>query len=64
MLPSDQVFLKAVELGCSPAWMRGIFGQAWHCMCEHNEHGMDQQCSMITFRSVGLTEPAQRDSSA
>ena len=63
MLPTDQIFLKAVELGCNPMWARGMFGQGWHCTCERNEHGMDSQCSLITFKSVGITALVRRDSS-
>lgn len=33
--------------GCNPVWYDGIFGFAWHCSCEDNDHGCDSQCSDI-----------------
>lgn len=46
------IFEAAYAAGCKPQWHDGIFGWAWHCSCEDNRHGCDQQCSMITFRSL------------
>jgi len=39
--------VKAVRDGCRPVWADGVFGWAWHCTCEDNRHGCDQQCSKI-----------------
>lgn len=51
---NDPLYQAAVSAGCRPFWHDGIFGFAWHCGC-HPEpvHAYDQQCSMITFKSLG-----------
>lgn len=47
---NDEVFVRAVASGCEPVWARSMFGSmAWHCSCESNRHGLDQQCSLITL---------------
>lgn len=44
---------RAVQLGCNPVWRVSIFErEAWHCTCDNNRHGTDQQCSVITWLSV------------
>ena len=48
----DELYLRAVELGCFPIWRNGITGWAWHCNCLRNKHGIDQQCSIITPLSL------------
>ena len=48
----DNIFIKAVEVGCNPKWYNGIFGWAWHCGCSDFRHACDQQCSMITIESL------------
>ncbi len=48
----DAAYKAAVACGCSPKWYDGIFGWTWHCSCEDNRHGCDQQCSTITTKSA------------
>jgi len=48
----DAIHAAALKAGCHPVWADGIFGWAWHCGCEGNLHGMDQQCSMLRFREL------------
>lgn len=43
---------EAFRLGCKPRWYDGILGWRWHCSCEDNDHGYDQQCSVITEESL------------
>lgn len=38
--------------GCTPLYADGMLGWAWHCTCEDNRHGCDQQCSVITEESA------------
>ncbi len=49
---ANDEFKIATLRGCKPMWCDGIFGFAWHCTCEDNTHGCDQQCSAITLKSV------------
>ena len=48
----ESVYLTAKSIGCQPVWHDGIYGWAWHCGCEGNPHGIDQQCSVITLASL------------
>ena len=48
----EKIYRVAVENGCQPKWHDGIFGEAWHCMCDDNLHCSDQQCSMISEKSA------------
>jgi hypothetical protein len=56
----DEIYKLAVEVGCRPFWYDGMFGPAWHCGCVDNRHACDQQCSMITFRSLRPTVNQRR----
>lgn len=49
---NDMIYRTAIANGCSPKWHDGIFGWAWHCMCEDLAHACDQQCSMIDSKSA------------
>lgn len=52
MAAHDEIFLLALEQGCSPEWYDGILGWSWHCGCPLNLHGCDQQCSALTKASL------------
>ena len=53
--PSVQQYkirLLAESNGCAPIWADGIVGWAYHCGCDENTHGMDQQCSAVNEQSA------------
>lgn len=58
--PKDALYDEAVRVGCKPVWYDGIFGWRWHCGCGDNEHGFDQQCSVLTTESLRETGDHQR----
>ncbi len=43
----EAIFAHATTAGCKPIWADGLLGWAWHCGCEGNQHGVDQQCSVL-----------------
>jgi hypothetical protein len=49
---NDVIFMRAVELGCNPQWLDGLFGWTWHCGCPDLRHACDSQCSMIMAHSL------------
>lgn len=49
---NNDIYLKAVDVGCKPIWSDGIVGKAWHCGCDNLAHALDQQCSVITLASL------------
>lgn len=38
----DELFMRAVELGCLPKWT----GYGWVCMCSHGAHGHSERRSI------------------
>jgi hypothetical protein len=60
----DEIFLRAVQCGCEPVWDEsGLVGAAWYCECERENHGDCTRGAIVTLESLGLTLPAQRESS-
>lgn len=47
-----KIIARAQEVGCIPKWYDGIFGWSWHCGCIDHRHACDQQCSMLTLKSL------------
>lgn len=52
----NQIYMRALEVGCTPLWWDGIHGWSWHCNCAevngYPPHASDQQCSMLTIKSL------------
>ncbi len=52
----NEIYRRAIEVGCTPLWWDGMCGWAWHCNCPEVDgyppHACDQQCSMLTMKSL------------
>lgn len=52
ILTDDELFDLSRKAGCKAHWHDGIVGWAWHCGCTDVRHAHDQQCSVITAKSL------------
>lgn len=48
----DEVFIRAVELGCTPVWV----GFRWECRCPSAAHGLTTVSPSITTSSLARFE--------
>ena len=48
----DELFLRAVELGCTPVWMRC----QWECRCPECIHGISTTYPAISAPSLARAE--------
>jgi hypothetical protein len=44
----DELFIRAVELGCTPVWT----GAFWECRCSRSVHGVSTTYAVITTPSL------------